>query len=93
MVNTISFITNVVDLESIHPELISSDSPTQRVGDKPLDGFQQVQHEVPMLSLGNVFSEEELNDFNQRLEDLAELSPLEFSAETEVRWFSCEYCL
>ncbi len=74
----------LVDLESKHPEFISTDSPTQRVGDKPLDGFQQVQHEVSMLSLGNVFSEDELIDFNQRLEDLAELAPLEYSAEPKL---------
>jgi DNA ligase (NAD+) len=74
----------LIDLESKHPEYISSDSPTQRVGDKPLDGFQQVQHEVAMLSLGNVFSEEELIDFNKRLEDLVEISAIEYSAEPKL---------
>ena len=55
-------------LEAQYPDLITNDSPTQRVGDKPLDGFTQVKHEVPMLSLDNVFNEEELSDFNKRLQ-------------------------
>ncbi|MGB1221996.1 MAG: DNA ligase LigA-related protein, partial [Alcanivoracaceae bacterium] len=42
-------------LERAHPELVTPDSPTQRVGDAPLDGFDEVRHEVPMLSLGNAF--------------------------------------
>ncbi|MCW8934045.1 MAG: NAD-dependent DNA ligase LigA [Gammaproteobacteria bacterium] len=55
-------------LEAQYPDLITNDSPTQRVGDKPLDGFSQVKHEIPMLSLDNVFNEEELSDFNKRLQ-------------------------
>ena len=72
-------------LEQQFPELITSDSPTQRVGDKPLDGFEQVKHEVPMLSLDNVFNEEELADFykriQQRLDSDAEIS---FAAEPKL---------
>ena len=56
-------------LETEHPELITSDSPTQRVGDKPLDAFQQVQHRIPMLSLDNVFNEEELLAFDRRVRE------------------------
>lgn len=56
-------------LETDHPDLITPDSPTQRVGDKPLDAFQQVQHRIPMLSLDNVFSEEELIAFDRRLRE------------------------
>lgn len=56
-------------LESQYPELLTPDSPTQRVGAKPLDAFTQVEHDMPMLSLGNVFSEEELQAFDQRLHD------------------------
>jgi len=55
-------------IEKKHPELITIDSPTQRVGDKPLEGFTQVKHEIPMLSLDNVFNEAELNDFNKRIQ-------------------------
>jgi len=55
------------ELEQQHPELLTKDSPTQRVGDRPLDKFEEVEHAIPMLSLGNVFSDEELSDFNQRV--------------------------
>ncbi len=74
----------LVELENQYPEYISDDSPTQRVGDKPLDGFKQIQHEIPMLSLGNVFSEEELIDFDKRLLDLAELTEIKYSAEPKL---------
>src|SRR5699024_11134661 len=53
-------------LEEAHPELITADSPTQRVGGEPLDAFQKVQHQVPMLSLGNAFNEADLRDFDRR---------------------------
>lgn len=60
------------ELERAHPELITRDSPTQRVGDKPLDEFAQVQHRVPMLSLDNVFNDEELVAFDRRVRDRLE---------------------
>ncbi len=56
-------------LEQQHPELITPDSPTQRVGDQPLAGFKTVKHSVPMLSLDNVFSDDELRAFNKRILD------------------------
>lgn len=56
-------------LEHEHPDLVASDSPTMRVGDKPLSGFSEVRHKVRMLSLGNVFSDEELADFDRRIRD------------------------
>ncbi|ACV26586.1 NAD-dependent DNA ligase LigA [Kangiella koreensis] len=56
-------------IESEHPELISSDSPTQRVGAKPDNGFQEVTHELPMLSLDNAMSDDELVSFNKRVQD------------------------
>ncbi|VAW33949.1 DNA ligase (NAD(+)) [hydrothermal vent metagenome] len=71
-------------LEKQHPEFISSDSPTQRVGDKPLDGFAQIKHEIPMLSLGNVFSQQQLIDFDNKLLTLTECSILEYSAEPKL---------
>lgn len=54
-------------LEQQHPEFITPDSPTQRVGDKPLDAFEQVSHAKPMLSLDNAFSEEEMLEFERRI--------------------------
>ena len=57
------------DLESKHPEFLTPDSPTQRVGAAPLSQFEQVQHEVPMLSLDNAFNEQDMQDFNRRIQD------------------------
>ena len=55
------------ELEENHPELKRIDSPSERVGGKPLDHFRKVQHEVPMLSLSNAFDEGELRDFDRRV--------------------------
>ncbi|CAI2683678.1 NAD-dependent DNA ligase LigA [Apilactobacillus apinorum] len=55
------------EIEEAHPELIAEDSPTQNVGGQILSGFNKVNHDIPMLSLGDVFSEEELSDFINRL--------------------------
>ena len=54
-------------LEEQYPELVFAHSPTQRVGGEPLEGFEKVEHEVPMLSLGNAFNEQELRDFHRRV--------------------------
>jgi DNA ligase (NAD+) len=59
-------------LEQEHPELVTPDSPTQRVGDEPVDAFGTVQHRLPMLSLDNAFSEDELRDFHRRVVDRLE---------------------
>lgn len=59
-------------LEAEHPELVSADSPTQRVGASPLDAFQEAVHERPMLSLDNVFNETEMRDFDRRVHDRLE---------------------
>jgi DNA ligase (NAD+) len=56
-------------LEQQHPEFITEDSPTRRVGDQPSPGFEEVRHAVRMLSLDNVFSDEELADFDRRVRD------------------------
>jgi DNA ligase (NAD+) len=57
------------ELEAQHPDLITPDSPTQRVGAAPLSAFTQIRHEVPMLSLDNVFDEESFLAFNKRVQD------------------------
>ena len=57
----------ILELEKKFPELITKNSPTQTVGSKPSKGFSKIKHSVPMLSLGNVFSEEGLDDFFARL--------------------------
>ncbi|MEW8380475.1 MAG: NAD-dependent DNA ligase LigA, partial [Candidatus Thiodiazotropha taylori] len=61
-------------LEAEYPELITAESPTQRVGDKPLDGFDEVLHRVPMLSLDNAFDDDEMRDFERRIKDRLKLS-------------------
>ena len=72
-------------LEEKHPELITSDSPTQRVGSKPLTSFEQIQHQMPMLSLDNVFNEVELQAFYQRIQDrLNTTDEIEFVAEPKL---------
>lgn len=60
-------------LELRHPDLIQIDSPTQRVGGKPADGFEQVRHRVPMLSLGNAFEDSDVIAFDRRVKELADL--------------------
>ena len=72
-------------LEDENPELITSDSPTQRVGSTPLASFEQIQHQMPMLSLDNVFSNDELLAFNQRIQDrLKSEGDIEFTVEPKL---------
>ncbi|WP_394146316.1 NAD-dependent DNA ligase LigA [Vibrio atypicus] len=59
----------LLSLEEEHPELVSVDSPSQRVGGMPLDGFGSVAHEIPMLSLDNAFDDSELDAFHKRMSD------------------------
>ena len=56
-------------LETAHPELVTPDSPTQRVGGKPREGFVKVEHSAPMLSLDNALNEEELRAFDARVRE------------------------
>src|ERR1051326_9547121 len=57
-------------IEEAHPEIVSPDSPTQRVGGKPREGFQKIAHSAPMLSLDNALDENELRAFDARVRDL-----------------------
>jgi DNA ligase (NAD+) len=68
-------------LEEKHPELITPDSPTQRVGGEPLKEFKNVQHKKPMLSLSNTYSFEEVKDFDRRVRELLEGEQVEYFAE------------
>lgn len=73
------------ELEAEHPDLITADSPTQRVGDRPLDAFDEVRHDVPMLSLGNAFDEQELRDFDQRVRERLDMDgPVAYVAEPKL---------
>lgn len=60
-------LNELIELETLYPDLIFPDSPTQRVGGTPLSNFEKVRHERPMLSLSNVFNEEDLRDFDKRV--------------------------
>ena len=71
-------------LEEEQPELITPDSPTQRVGGRPAEGFPEVVHRRPMLSLDNSYNIEELRAFDQRCQKLAEGRALEYVAELKI---------
>ncbi len=71
-------------LEAERPDLVTPDSPTQRVGGKPAEGFKKVRHSRPMLSLDNAYSEEELRDWVRRVMGLAGNLPVEFTAELKL---------
>jgi DNA ligase (NAD+) len=71
-------------LEASHPELVTPDSPTQRVGGKPAEGFKKVRHSRPMLSLDNAYNAEELADWDRRVRELAGSLPVEYTAELKL---------
>ena len=71
-------------LEQAHPELVNADSPTQRVGGKAASRFAEVRHAVPMLSLGNAFSDEEVQDFVRRISERLRRDVVRFSAEPKL---------
>src|SRR5882762_7749110 len=72
------------DLETQHPELITPDSPSQRVGGKPREGFVKVQHSAAMLSLDNAYNEEELRDWDRRARELAGSEKIEYVCELKL---------
>ena len=71
-------------LEAEHPQLITPDSPTQRVGGKPREGFVKAKHSSPMLSLDNAYSEEELRDWERRVHELSGQTSLEYMCELKL---------
>ena len=71
-------------LEEKYPELILENSPTQRVGDKVLDEFEKITHKVPMLSLSNTFSTEDLRDFDSRVKKLVPNDKVEYICELKI---------
>jgi DNA ligase (NAD+) len=76
-------LAELKSLEARHPELITPDSPTQRVGGQPLPGFTTIRHRVPLLSLDNTFSRGELAEFNRRVQ--TRLNPEEISYVCELK--------
>jgi DNA ligase (NAD+) len=71
-------------LEAAHPELVTPDSPTQRVGGKPREGFVKLAHSIPMLSLDNAYSEEELRDWERRVHELSGRKQVEYVCELKL---------
>ena len=74
----------VRDLEAEHPDLITPDSPTQRVGGKPREGFVKVRHSSPMLSLDNTYSEEELRAWERRVHELSGRKDVDYVCELKL---------
>lgn len=77
-------LVQLQELEEKYPELISPDSPTQRVGAAPAAGFETVSHAVPMLSLANAFSREEVEEFDRRIRERLDLETIVYSAEPKL---------
>ncbi len=71
-------------LEADHPELIAPDSPTQRIGDRPVDGLEQVEHRVPMLSIDNTYGIDELKKYAERTEKLLADEPIQWVVELKI---------
>ncbi len=79
-----ALMNELKQLEAAHPELVTPDSPTQRVGGKPAEGFRKVAHSRPMLSLDNAYSAEELAAWDARCRELAGPLPVEYVAEYKL---------
>ncbi len=78
-------LRELIELETKHPELVTLDSPTQRVGAPPSERFKAVRHAAPMLSLANAFGEEELHAFDQRVRKLlGAAGPLDYVCELKI---------
>ena len=71
-------------LEAEHPDLVTPDSPTQRVGGKPREGFVKVPHSSPMLSLDNTYNEQELRDWERRVRELSGRDEIEYVCELKL---------
>jgi DNA ligase (NAD+) len=72
------------DLETHHPEQVTPDSPTQRIGEQPIEGFRQAAHRVPMLSIENTYNEDEVREFDVRIRRLLEGNPLQYIVEHKI---------
>ncbi len=77
-------MARLVKLETEHPEYDSPDSPSKQVGGTPVEGFDTVEHRVPMLSIDNVYEESELDEFDKRIRKLVAGEPIEYAVEYKV---------
>lgn len=74
----------LIELEEHYPELITVDSPTQRVGGKPLSQFEKVDHKIPLLSLSNAFNEHDLYEFDRRVKEMAKDEEINYMVELKI---------
>ena len=74
----------LIELEEAHPDYDSPDSPTHKVGDEPIEGFQQVEHRVAMISIDNVYDEESLREFDQRVRKILDDRQPEYTIEYKI---------
>ncbi|MFH1944373.1 MAG: NAD-dependent DNA ligase LigA [Acidobacteriota bacterium] len=79
-----SLVKELERLEARFPELVTADSPTQRVGEQALDGFLAVEHDTPMLSLDNCFSAEDLREFEKRIKKILPEETIAYVAELKI---------
>src|SRR5690349_14726795 len=77
-------LTQLKELEGKHPELITPDSPTQRIGDAPVALLKPVEHRLPMMSIDNTYSVEELRSYGNRIEKLLPGEPIEWVVELKI---------
>ncbi|MCK5160525.1 MAG: NAD-dependent DNA ligase LigA, partial [Candidatus Aureabacteria bacterium] len=71
-------------LERKYPQFASSDSPTQKIGGRPATRFKKVKHSIPMLSIENTYSEEDVRDFDKRVKKMLERNDLEYEVEVKI---------
>ncbi|MFH1423490.1 MAG: NAD-dependent DNA ligase LigA [Candidatus Nealsonbacteria bacterium] len=83
-----SLKSELYQLEKLYPEFLTSDSPTQRVGGEPLKGFKKVAHQVPMLSIEDIFSQKELEDWEAYIKRLAPDEKADYFCEPKIDGFS-----
>src|SRR6478672_10040364 len=79
-----ALMRDLKEIEAQHPEWVTPDSPTQRVGGKPKEGFLKVAHSRPMLSLDNAYNEQELRDWDRRVRELAGSDKIEYVCEFKM---------
>ena len=77
-------VKELKELETLYPDLVTPESPTQRVGEKPIEGFPSVIHKLPLLSLDNCFTVEELKEFEERTKKLLPGEKIEYIAELKI---------
>lgn len=77
-------LKTIEEIEEQHPEWVTADSPTRRIGESPTSGFKQIRHKTPMLSLANTYDKEGIDDFIKRVQKLLQRESLEFSCELKM---------